>query len=116
MIASDETRQAAIARLISALRDFPVLGIRTNIPFLLRILEHERFQAGGVDTGFLDDEGEAMARASAEASDIPSHVLAAMSADDREPAALHFSTGADAESGTSQAPQDPWERLRGWRI
>ncbi len=33
----------AIARLIAALRDFPILGIRTNIPFLLRILEHPQF-------------------------------------------------------------------------
>src|SRR5439155_10965998 len=34
VIASDETREAAITRLIAALREFPVLGIHTNIPFL----------------------------------------------------------------------------------
>ena len=33
----------------------PILGIRTNIPFLLRILEHPRFRSGTIDTGFLDD-------------------------------------------------------------
>jgi acetyl/propionyl-CoA carboxylase alpha subunit len=108
VIASDETRPATIARLISALRSFPVLGIRTNIPFLLRILEHKRFQAGGVDTGFLDDEGEALARETS--SEIPSHVLAALS----------FAAGEDATSadgrGVDTAFRDPWDGLRGWRI
>ena len=35
-------------------------GIRTNIPFLLRILEHPAFRAGDVDTGFLDREGASL--------------------------------------------------------
>src|SRR5207253_2678606 len=61
VIASAETREAAIARLIVALRGFPILGIRTNIPFLLRIIEHPRFRAGEVDTGFLDGEGAGLA-------------------------------------------------------
>ena len=34
VIASAETRDLAIARLAAALRQFPVLGVRTNIPFL----------------------------------------------------------------------------------
>ena len=44
----------AIARLVAALREFPILGIRTNVPFLLRVLDHPRFRAGEIDTGFLD--------------------------------------------------------------
>ena len=54
VIASGETREAAIARLVAALRDYPILGVRTNIPFLIAVLEHPRFRAGDVDTGFLD--------------------------------------------------------------
>jgi len=56
VIAWAETRDLAVARLIAALRAYPVLGIRTNIPYLLRILEHPGFRAGGVDTGFLERE------------------------------------------------------------
>ena len=37
-----ESRDAAIARALAALRSFPVLGIRTNIPFLIRLLDHPR--------------------------------------------------------------------------
>ena len=61
VIASAETRELARLRLIAALRAFPILGIRTNIPFLLRILEHPRFRAGDVDTAFLDDEVASLA-------------------------------------------------------
>ncbi len=46
VIATAENRELAIARLGSALRDFPILGVRTNIPFLLRVLDHARFRGG----------------------------------------------------------------------
>jgi len=65
VIASAETRDLAIARLLSALRSFPILGVRTNIPLLLRVLEHPRFQSGTVDTGFLDHAGAPLAEAPA---------------------------------------------------
>src|SRR5262249_35845863 len=36
LIASGRTRDAAIDRALGALRDFPVLGVRTNVAFLMR--------------------------------------------------------------------------------
>ena len=33
----------------------PVLGIRTNIPFMLRLLEHPEVRRGAVHTGFIAD-------------------------------------------------------------
>src|SRR5439155_452940 len=63
VIATHETRALALARLTAALRAYPILGIRTNIPFLLSILEHPRFRAGEVDTGFLDGEGAGLVEA-----------------------------------------------------
>ena len=41
---------------IAALRDYAILGIQTNIPFLLQILEHPQFVDASIDTGFLDRE------------------------------------------------------------
>ena len=61
VIVSAEMREAAIARLVAALRAYPILGIRTNIPFLIRVLEHPRFRASEVDTGFLDREASTLA-------------------------------------------------------
>ena len=60
LIASGETREAARARALAALRNYPILGIRTNIPLLIELLEHPRFVAGDMDTGFLDAEGDAI--------------------------------------------------------
>src|SRR5476651_833792 len=77
VIATAENRERAIARLGAALRAFPVLGLHTNIPFLLRILEHPRFQDGTMDTAFLDREGATLADTPA---DIPPHVRAAVAA------------------------------------
>jgi acetyl-CoA/propionyl-CoA carboxylase biotin carboxyl carrier protein len=57
VIAAGESRSVAIARLIVALRAFPILGIRTNVPFLLSVLEHPQFRAGTFDTTFLETMG-----------------------------------------------------------
>jgi acetyl/propionyl-CoA carboxylase alpha subunit len=106
VIASAESRDLARVRLIAALRDFPILGVRTNIGFLLRILEHPRFRAGDIDTAFLDNEGASLAeRVSMEP---PALVLAAMAAADGSTAAL---------TGTAEPRQgwDPWRQLPAWR-
>src|SRR5262249_9636198 len=50
VIAAGETRTEALARLKSALLDFPVLGIHTNIPFLVALLDDPRMRNGTVDT------------------------------------------------------------------
>ena len=58
LIVSGETREVARRRALDALRRYHVLGVRTNIPFLITLLEHPRFVDGAVDTGFLDREGD----------------------------------------------------------
>jgi acetyl-CoA carboxylase biotin carboxylase subunit len=58
LIVHGETREQARLRAVTALRRYPVLGVRTNIPFLITLLEHPRFIDGAVDTGFLDREGD----------------------------------------------------------
>ncbi len=111
VIADGETRDAAIARLVSALRDFPILGIRTNVPFLIRILEHPRFTAGDIDTGFLDGEGATLADFAED--DVPPLVRAAFAAAADEPPATSHQPPA-----TSRRPPeawDPWQRLQEWR-
>jgi acetyl-CoA carboxylase, biotin carboxylase subunit len=47
-------RQQAISRLLRALSEYFVGGIKTNIPLFRRILSDPDFQAGNVNTGFLD--------------------------------------------------------------
>ncbi len=56
VIAHADTRDEAIDKLKQALLDFHVLGIQTNIAYLLEILDHPGFRAGAIDTGFLGRE------------------------------------------------------------
>jgi acetyl-CoA carboxylase biotin carboxylase subunit len=41
-------------RLRRALKEFVVKGIKTSIPFHLRVLRHPLFREGRYDTGFID--------------------------------------------------------------
>ena len=51
VIAHGPTRNAAIERLAEGLSAFEVVGIKTNIPFVLKALADHRFRAGDVHTG-----------------------------------------------------------------
>jgi len=48
-------REEARRRLVTALRDAPLLGVKTNQEFLIAVLEHEDFIAGAVHTRWLED-------------------------------------------------------------
>jgi propionyl-CoA carboxylase alpha chain len=50
------TRAAAIAAQSDALDAFVIRGIRHNIPFLSALMQHPRWQAGRLSTGFIAEE------------------------------------------------------------
>ena len=50
------TRAAAIAAQSDALDAFAIDGIRHNIPFLSALMQHERWRAGKLSTGFIAEE------------------------------------------------------------
>ena len=54
LIAHGDDRDAAIARCLEALRAVAIEGIHSNVPFLIRTLEHPAFAAGHVHTGFVE--------------------------------------------------------------
>jgi acetyl/propionyl-CoA carboxylase alpha subunit len=58
VIAHGATRDAARAKLSSALREFELEGIRNNKDFLIACLADEVFAAGDVSTGFIDQRLE----------------------------------------------------------
>jgi len=108
VIASAATRDQAIERLQTALREYPILGIRTNVAFLLAILEHAQFRAGDVDTAFLDREGASLAECAGVNDEVPPFV--------REIAeSPHATTGA-ADRHSRPAQPDPWHTLSRWRL
>jgi acetyl-CoA/propionyl-CoA carboxylase biotin carboxyl carrier protein len=104
LIAWADTRERARRRAIAALRTYPILGVRTNIAFLIALLEHPRFISGDIDTSFVDVERAALVASSA--GDPPAEAIAVAMA----------ATGiaAAGSSAPSNVP-DPWTMLRGWR-
>lgn len=54
LIVWGKTRDRAIARGKRALEEFVIEGIKTTIPFHLKVLEDPRFISGNFDTGFLE--------------------------------------------------------------
>ena len=56
LIVWGNTRQAAIARMERALREYVVTGIKTAIPFHLKVMKNKKFISGEIDTNFIDQE------------------------------------------------------------
>src|ERR1700722_18645486 len=54
LVAYAETREAAIDRMLRALEEYVIGGIKTNIGLFRRILMDEDFRAARIDTGYLE--------------------------------------------------------------
>ena len=105
LIASGETRDAAIARAVAALRQFPILGVRTNVAFLIRTLEHPAFRTGDLHTGFVDEHLPSLLEKTEPSELVLSVARAVQSSRD---------VGPSAATGAALAAFDPWSRLEGW--
>jgi len=132
VIVSAESRPAALKRAVVALREFAILGIRTNIPFLIAALEHPQFIAGKVDTAWLDNEAERL-HATVAKDEIPLAALAAVVAHQRAGRSTSGTSGTPGTSGTlgtsgtsgtsgtlgtsgtAGTPADPFISLENWR-
>mgnify|MGYP001136979660 CR=1 FL=1 len=99
---------AAIRRARTALRQFPVLGVRTNIPFLLALVEHPQFAEGRFDTGFIERELPALLRGDAAGAEIA--VAAAACVTGALASGIHPTAGPHGP-----ARPDPWLGLTSWR-
>jgi pyruvate carboxylase len=54
IIAHSKNHPAACAKMVRALKEFRIRGLKTNIPFLINVLENEDFVNGTVDTSFIE--------------------------------------------------------------
>jgi len=83
------TFDAALAKLIRALREHRIRGVSTNIPFLLNVLRHHAFTGGAVTTRFIETYPEVL-KASSDAQNRGEKMLrsAATHGRGRSPALL----------------------------
>jgi acetyl-CoA carboxylase biotin carboxylase subunit len=58
LLCQGRDRQEAVRRMETALDGFIIEGVSTTIPFLKRVMQNKTFQAGAVDTKFLESERE----------------------------------------------------------
>ncbi len=54
LIVRGDTREEAICRMGSALREFTIEGIQTTIPFHQQLMRNERFLSGAYTTSFVE--------------------------------------------------------------
>jgi acetyl/propionyl-CoA carboxylase alpha subunit len=97
------TRDAALSRMDAALRDFVALGVRHNVPFLLKLIALDDVRANRVDTGLIE-------RRLAELSAAPDEALT-RAADAVAKSGL-VQAAMPAALGTSRSKgRDPWETI-----
>jgi 3-methylcrotonyl-CoA carboxylase alpha subunit len=109
IIAWGEDRPAALARLRRALAETAVLGVATNLDLLARILAHQEFAAGAVDTAFVERHRADVIPPRRPAPDAVLAAAALYRLQAREAAAK----AATARSGDAFSP---WARIDGWRL
>ena len=108
LIAWAPTREACCHRMAAALRDFPILGIKTGIEFLHDAVTHPEFLAGRTYTDFI----------ARHMPDWAPHVRTETLAEAMTAATLQFEfEGRKGRAGTAAAGYpSPWETLGSWQI
>jgi 3-methylcrotonyl-CoA carboxylase alpha subunit len=109
LIVHGEDRPAALRRLAEALGEYEVVGVATNIALLKRIVAHEAFASGRVDTGLIVRNGAVLFAAPAPA---PADVLLAAAL--AEVRALVERRAAAARA--SGDPHSPWDAVDPWWV
>ena len=107
-----ETRDAARQRALAALRRYVVLGVRTNLALLQRVLAHPRFARGAIDIEFVADERAALVGSVADESVLAAVAASAARAGRQGRRASPPAAPPDA----ADAGVDPWVGLRDWRL
>jgi acetyl/propionyl-CoA carboxylase alpha subunit len=103
LITYAEARTLAIERAKVALRSYPILGTRTNVEFLLRLLDDGAFRRSQVHTHYIDDHLQELV----DTAETPVEAAAAAGL------AAERVTRASA-AGQSRVVPDPWSSSSGW--
>jgi 3-methylcrotonyl-CoA carboxylase alpha subunit len=109
LIVYDADRTQALQRLREALAECDIVGPKSNIAFLERLVRHPVVIEGRIDTGYLDRHLSEFLTGDAAPSD---HVLFAAAT----AALLHDENMIVNDALRSDDPYSPWSRADAWRI
>jgi 3-methylcrotonyl-CoA carboxylase alpha subunit len=102
-------RTAALATLERALASTVVIGPKSNVEFLERLIRHPSVTEASIDTGFLD-------RALGEILTTPPPPPEAVLAGVAVRALLDEEATAATQARNASDPHSPWARADGWRL
>jgi len=108
-----EDREAAIDRAVTALKDYAILGVTTNVEYLIAILQEAAFAEGRLHTGFLDEHMPDWESGRSVDGDLALAVAAVAEHDRR-------SSGSGSGPGNGSSPavsaSTPWRYLGRFRL
>ena len=109
LIVHADDRPAAARRMQQVLAETAIIGVKTNVPFLQRLLQHPAFLAGDTDTRFIERHRDALFARPDQAPD-----LAVMACACRE--LLDAEAEARAAAAHHGDPHSPWHSASAWRL
>ncbi|HEY2396629.1 MAG TPA: biotin carboxylase N-terminal domain-containing protein [Rudaea sp.] len=109
LIVWDSTRSAALQRMREALAQCDVVGPKSNIEFLERLVRHPAVIEGRIDTGYLDRHLDEFLDHANDADPVALFAAAVAWM-------LHEELGSIRVAAASGDPHSPWARTDGWRL
>jgi 3-methylcrotonyl-CoA carboxylase alpha subunit len=109
LIVHDIDRPRALARLREALADTEIVGPKSNVEFLEKLVRHPVVLEGRIDTSYLDKHLDEVLPAAVDPDSL--HLAAAATA-----ALLFDEAATHAAASRSGDPHSPWASADGWRL
>jgi len=101
-------RTSAIEKMIDALNNYHILGVKTSKRFMIDVLNHPEFQKGNTFTNFIESH-----MSERQIAKSPDNSLAALIAS----ASSHSAAGSSSRSASiEQNSLQPWQAFRDWEI
>ncbi len=108
LIVHAPTRDLAIVKMIDALNNYKILGVKTSKKFMIDVMNHPEFKAGRTYTSFIEKH-------MTERPDTSQYQDIAVAA-----ASVAFmngpGNGRKAAAGPTVREQNPWEMIGSWQI
>ncbi len=107
LIVHGENRSEALNRIKEALAEYEIVGVATNVAFLQRVVAHQAFASGAVDTGLIARHEAALFPA---AAPVGADALLAAALGETQALAAE----REAEARASGDPHSPWHVVDPW--
>lgn len=109
LIVWDENRERALQRMLVALEDYRISGLKTNLSFLTSLLEHPAFKAVELETCFIEKHNDSLFLAD-KAQDTQATTLAALFL------MLKENQQSCTKAANSHDSTSPWHHFSGFRL